>query len=66
MSMDIGKTYQQTWTVLGCSRTARFYPEAVCKSGAVRGVYVDADGKRFKRFFVKAEQFGTWTAETEK
>ena len=59
--MTIGKTYRMTWAILGCTRTAHFRPESVSKSGAVRGQYTDADGKTYKRFFVKPAQFAEWT-----
>ncbi len=58
--MDMGKEYQQKWAVLGCPRTARFFPEKISANGKVVGRYIDADGKTFKRFYVGPAEFHSW------
>jgi hypothetical protein len=60
--MTTNKSYTQSWTILGHKRTARFTAQKVAKNGSMQGTYTDADGKSYKRFFVKPEEFATWTA----
>ena len=63
-ALEVGKTYTTSWIWAGqYPRTATFTVEGFAKNGSAKGVYVDADGKRYARTYVKPEKFSEWTAK---
>lgn len=60
-TFEIGKTYKQSWEILGHRRTARFTVEAFAKNGKARGTYIDADGRKYARHFESPQKAAEWT-----